>query len=207
MPDKDPNFYTTPVANDRLLAIGKVNQATEEQMGGRSAIAFLGEKHTYLLTRGSEDLQAIVRSPIGAVVEIPSGPSDLFAADQKFWGSVPLRVAGDKDFTAEQLAQLEALGFVKQKWKNAPFEKKLPIEGVMLAPAKIPAGALDQLSHPRPIEFYPPHNQEAPANLKKIAVMPLAVAVDTVTAPVQILGFAAVFIAIEASGGWHWKLF
>jgi hypothetical protein len=207
MPDEDPYFYTTPVARDRLLAIGKVNQTTEAQIGGRGAIAFLGEKHTYLLTGGSEDLQAIVRSPIGAIVEIPSGPSDLFTADQKFWGHVPLRVAGDKDYTAEQLAQLEALGFIKRSWKNGPFEKKLPIEGLILAPAKMPASALDQLSHPRPIEFYPPRDQVAPANLKKIAVVPLAVAVDTVTAPVQILGFTAVVIGIEATGGLRWKLF
>lgn len=210
MDSRDPEFHSQPLVVDKLIAIGKLDQKGEQVLEIPGGLVFLGEKQSYLIVKGGAELQAIAKSSIGPDVEILASYYEsynhLYIQDQKFWGEVALRASSGKGYPPEQQAELDALGFVKNEqdiFSKGPdvYRKTIALEGVVMKPIDVPANIVEHLTHSRSIAFYPPSDQKAPLNPGKYVVLPFAVAVDVVTAPIQILGFGAILLIIEAQGG------
>ena len=216
MDSRNPYFHSQALVQDKIFAIGKLDHEGEKALEIPGGLVFLGEKQSYLIVKGGAELQAIAKSSVGPEVEILDGyyqsNSHLYIQDQKFWGDVALRVSSDNSYSPGQQAELGGLGFVKEEQnkygnKREVYLKTLPLEGVTMKPITVPTKMAEHLTHSRSIAFYPPGDQKAPLNLGKYVALPFAVAVDVVTAPIQILGFGTLFLIIEAQGGlrfgWH----
>lgn len=207
MSSRDPYFHSKPLSKDKIVAIGKLGPDSEKTLGIQDGMVFLGENHSYLIVKGGAELQAVARSDIGSRVEVLDNyhytEHHLYVQDGMFWGEVGLSFTeSEANLTPERLQQLSILGFVKaSSSKNgATYTKGIPVEGTILAPLAIPTDIAERLTHFRSISFYPPKDQKAPLNLAKYVAMPFAVALDVVTAPIQILGFGALALILTQGG-------
>lgn len=207
MDGRDGSFYYTPVLEDKLIGIGKIVRATGNgSAAGTESLVFLGEKKSYLLVRGGDEILSLAQSSIGPDLEIRTKVNDssdrLYFQDGKFWGTVFVTTLPAKTYSPDQIVMLEKSGFVRKKADSSEiFRKEIVIEGGTFDPVKLPPETSSTLSRVRPIAFYPSANAEAPVNIKKILFLPGALTVDAVTLPVQVLGIGAIWILIEASGG------
>ncbi|RIX42568.1 MAG: hypothetical protein D3M94_18735 [Rhodocyclales bacterium GT-UBC] len=215
MESRDPNFHSQPSASDQLVAIGKLDKNAEKELDIPGGLVLIGHKQSYLITKGGGELEAIAKASFGPDVEIleryHDSNSHLYLDKRKFWGKVALRINRDQDYSPEQQLELANMGFDKKETASSRknrnvYTKSIDLEGVTIAPIKVPDSLAQHLSHSRSIAFYPPENQEAPPNLEKYLALPLAMVVDVVTAPIQILGFGAILLIWEAQGG-HLRLF
>lgn len=215
MEGRDPSFHARPLASDQLIAIGKLDKKAEKELDISGGLVLIGQQQSYLITKGGDELEAIAKSSFGPDVEIleryHDSNSHLYLNKRKFWGKVALRINRDQDYSPEQQLELANMGFEKQETVSSQknrsvYSKAIDLEGVTVAPIKVPDSLAQHLSHSRTIAFYPSEDQKAPPNLEKYVALPLAVAVDVVTAPIQILGFGTLLLIWQAQGG-HWRLF
>ncbi|WP_374402677.1 hypothetical protein [Niveibacterium sp.] len=198
MDTRDPYFHMKPIAEDKILALGKVLKTADAADGTSGSIAFLGQQHTYLLVSGEDELLQIAQSPIGPLVE-PSAESSntqghLFLKDAKFWGALTLTIDKNAPLSDVQRAELERLGFALHSEFDSHFTKAVSISGLVLPATQIPPESAEKLTHSRTVAFFPGLEETAPLNLKKVVAIPAAVVVDVATAPVQLLGLGALAI-------------
>ncbi len=215
MEGRDPNFHSQPLASDQLVAIGKLDKNAEKELDIPGGLVLIGQKQSYLITKGGGELEAIAKASFGPDVEIleryHDSNSHLYLDKRKFWGKVALRISRDQDYSPEQQLELDNMGFEERETASSQrdrkvYTKSIDLEGITIAPIKVPDSLAQHLSHSRSIAFYPPEDQKAPPNLEKYVALPLAVAFDIVTAPIQILGFGTLLLIWQAQGG-HWRLF
>lgn len=215
MTDRSWEFHSTPLATDDLVAIGKLDPNAETQLDIPGGLVLIGTTQSYVITRGSTELEAVAKSSFGSEIEIlekyNESNSQLYLEKRKFWGAVELRITRDQAFSQREKDELANLGFeIKETYRirSDPYvyTKSIKLEGITIAPIKTPDGAAQNLTRPRKIAFYPPQDQDAPPSLERYAALPLAVAFDLITAPLQILGLGTVYLMLEAKRG-HWPLF
>src|SRR5690349_6423738 len=60
----------SPIGNDTIIAAGRPDAALAQRLGTSEAVAFLGERNTYMLVKGGEELLQIATQLDGARVDL-----------------------------------------------------------------------------------------------------------------------------------------
>ena len=178
---------------DTVIAIGQPNEKVTAIVGD-DAIAFIGEKKTYLLTKGGKKLNDLARNLDPDRLKVTSDYEFLNMKDDAIWGDVIARYTVDPDGLAmeEEIAQLKRLGFTDQGYGYSLW---MPVKGQVLPPLKIPPGQINPLSSKRKISFYlVPPGLKIP-NPTPLITIPLAITVDAALSPLY-LGLALVDFSI-----------
>lgn len=204
------DFYNRPVLSDEIVAIGRPDAEVAKSIGQPDAVAFLGQKNTYLVYKGGAELESIFklkldgkRLRIESVVNIryADRSSRLYLKDKQVWGNLVLAYVGDGNgITPEEQAELEKAGFNKQgNDKYVRYDKSIAMEGVISPPVKLSDDQASQLAMHRPINFYNPGDAKPPANIGATLMIPVAVVADVILIPVY-LGVAVVALIASAAG-------
>lgn len=190
------DFYYTPVLSDEIIAIGRPDAALSKTIGQPDAVAFLGQKNTYLLYKGGDELERIAQLKLeGKRLNIDSARSRrLFLKDKQVWGNIVLAYGEGTDISAAEQAELGKAGFSKAGSGNyARYQKDVAIEGAVYPPIKLSDNQMSKLAVHRPFNLYNPQDAKPPMNVGATLMIPVAVVADIVLIPVY-LGVAVVVL-------------
>ena len=204
--EKTTAAHPQAILQDRLLAIGQPDPASLQKLGAAHALVFLGEQRSYLVVEGSEALGRIAHEPGSELIDIESDSRCpwLYVQGDQFWGDLRLRAARPDASPAGKVAQarLIRLGFSAQ---SENYSMDIHVKGSLGLPLQLPE-AKRQAIRPRPIAFFPPPAPPPGATVKRVVLLPLSVALDIATLPIQALGLLMVPIAFQDPGTpLNWK--
>lgn len=181
--------------SDEIVAYGRPDAELESKLGVKS-VAFLGRQHTYLLIEGGDELLGFAQLDPTRLMLMPDGQQQYVSKDNVIWGALRFRyLPGTEGFTAQERELLKRLQFIPI---DTYWAKRVSIKGRVLDAVDVSSGQLPDMVKPRKIVFFFPPATETTPNLGAIALLPLAVAVDVVTAPLQLLGGAAFLLVTGA---------
>lgn len=176
---------------DAILGMG---QPTGENISAeaRNFLALIGEKQTYLLTDGADEIKAIVKNLDGRLIgvnqEQPEINMQVHQNSEKVQtvsGTVSIAYNKASNRLTEQerkiLAQLKFAPATDQQ----SYWRYLSIQGVVYPPAKNLQAIQSQFKQTRSVRFYKAEYKQNHNPLRAI-LLPLGVAFDVITAPVQI---------------------
>lgn len=198
--EKDnPNAYAhfnKPNLQDRILALGIPDAAMGQKIGNTNAIAFLGEKHTYLLLEGGAELNAIARQLDGIYLRLDDRGPMLYRKGKTIWGNAVLRYVPDAGGppAAQALERLAAAGFTGDA--SGVYTRAVPVKGLILKPARLDQIPPGSFKTPRAVAFFNPPDSQPPPDLGKLVFLPAAVAVDVVLSPLYLIGLVALSISL-----------
>jgi len=179
-----------PVLIDTIFAVGRPDAALAQELGTQ-AIAFLGEKNTYLLIEGGDVLMQIATEVDGERIGSYVEPRALFLKDKTVWGSMMLSHFSVKN--PEEAATLTRLGFAKGPMGN--FERQVLVKGRIYPPLPLSDEQGQQFKRRRSIRFYdPPDSSSLPA---LNPALPAAIVADVATFPFQVIGLGVIAITIQ----------
>lgn len=184
-----PNIQN-PVFTDTIVAIGQPDESALKKIGNPHALFFLGEQRSYFLAEGGETLVNIAKKLDGNLIEMKSDSRSMYIKDEQIWGSIVLTYdkKNNNEINNNELATLADLGFSKKLKGMAGFEKVITVKGVIYPRVYIPASQLNNLQKRRSISFYNPPSSVVVPSIQKVVLMPVAIAADVVTSPLQLLG-------------------
>ena len=208
---EDPKAGTKiefPVINDTIVAIGQPDKALLEHLGHPKTIAFLGEKHTYFLLEGGEDLVQMSKVLNGNFIHISPeamrmtedhaivGYSEnhrMFVKDNKVWGTITLSYHPDGGIplSNQEVSLLQKLKFTKSKNKEDSeiYTKELNFKGVLGPRVDIPQSQTQLLKIKRSISFFAPDGSTIVPTIIGYLALPAAVVADAViTPPLIVIG-------------------
>lgn len=182
--------------NDTIVALGKPDAALAQQICNANAVAFFGKAHTYLLVEGGQALLEFSKRLDSDKLSLVPDSKTLFMKDQTVWGSVQFIYQGDaaSPLSDGEKSQLKALGFTPMEG-NA-MRRHVSIKGAVYPAMKLQGAGPTPLHHQRALVLRAPPTTESKPNLSKYAVLPVALAVDVVTAPVQLLGLGVLLLSM-----------
>ena len=176
---------------DAILGMG---QPTGENISAeaRNFLALIGEKQTYLLTEGADEIKAIVKNLDGRLIGVNQDQPKINMLVQQDSSEIQ-SVRGDVTITynkaADRLTEQERktlteLKFILSEDKQS-YWRSLHIQGVVYPLVINLAAIASQFKQTRPVQFYKTeYNQNH--NPLRVILLPLGVAFDVVTAPIQI---------------------
>lgn len=193
-------YYSTPVQSDTIFALGKPDAAAAQQMGAPHAMAFLGKKNTYLLFSGGEELMQVANGLDGNLVSLGSQSGQLFLRDKKVWGTLTLTYGKGGSYvpTPAEIATLTRLGFT-QLGKSGVYRKSIAVNGVVYPALTLPEDQAQRFKVNRQLDFYNPPDSSPPPDFSKLIKVPVAIAVDVVTLPLQLAIAGLTVIVISTS--------
>ena len=176
---------------DAILGMG---QPTGENISAeaRNFLALIGEKQTYLLTEGADEIKAIVKNLDGRLIGVNQDQPKINMLVQQDSSEIQ-SVRGDVTITynkaADRLTEQERktlteLKFILSEDKQS-YWRSLHIQGVVYPPVKNLAAIASQFKQTRPVQFYKTESKQN-HNPLRVILLPLGVAFDVVTAPIQI---------------------
>lgn len=203
--------------SDEIVAIGRPDADLAKKLGQEHVVAFLGRKHTYLLHKGGEELERIAQldvdpqniSLMGSLGHI----TRLNYADNAVWGTVYLshqvmyeRTIGSPNAAIpaeekKELQELEKAGFAveydRRYGRPNWYFKAVEVEGIAQEPIRFSREQLDILTKRRTVNFYTPSESDSNVarKIKGALLMPGALLVDIVFAPMVVLGFYGVALS------------
>lgn len=203
--DKEGKPLEFPEISDTIIALGQPDNAFLIKLGHPNTIVLLGLKRSYYLLNGGEMIIQISKELNGNNIDIDQHEmrmnSDysivgyqkthsMFFKDNKIWGFFTVSYHHDEGvkFSKEELSSLSKLGFVKSTTENDIYTKKINFEGVVGPKITVPDNQVQTLKRTRSISFYAPNSSTIIPTIGKHILIPLAVAVDTATLPIQIIG-------------------
>lgn len=176
---------------DAILGMG---QPTGENISAeaRNFLALIGEKQTYLLTEGADEIKAIVKNLDGRLIGVNQDQPKINMLVQQDSSEIQ-SVRGDVTITynkaADRLTEQERKTLTELKFTLAEdkqsYWRSLHIQGVVYPPVKNLAAIASQFKQTRPVQFYKTEYKQNHNPLRAI-LLPLGVAFDVVTAPIQI---------------------
>lgn len=176
---------------DAILGMG---QPTGENISAeaRNFLALIGEKQTYLLTEGADEIKAIVKNLDGRLIGVNQDQPKINMLVQQDSSEIQ-SVRGDVTITynkaADRLTEQERKTLIELKFTLAADEqsywRSLHIQGVVYPPVKNLAAIASQFKQTRPVQFYKTEYKQN-HNPLRVILLPLGVAFDVVTAPIQI---------------------
>jgi len=182
-----------PVLSDTIFAIGLPDAALARELGVPHAVAFLGEKNTYLLTEGGEVLLQVATELDGKRMHVSAtGSRGLYLKDQSVWGSLSIFFGPAE--SPNEITAINRLGFAGPG-SFGVYEKKIRVKG-MLYPAIVLSDEQGQkFKQKRKVSLYSPPDSTPPPSHAPL-VRPAAIAADIVTLPIQLLGLGAIAIVL-----------
>ena len=176
---------------DAILGMG---QPTGENISAeaRNFLALIGEKQTYLLTEGADEIKAIVKNLDGRLIGVNQDQPKINMLVQQDSSEIQ-SVRGDVTITynkaADRLTEQERKTLTELKFTLAEdkqsYWRSLHIQGVVYPPVKNLAAIASQFKQTRPVQFYKTEYKQS-HNPLRVILLPLGVAFDVVTAPIQI---------------------
>ncbi len=176
---------------DAILGMG---QPTGENISAeaRNFLALIGEKQTYLLTEGADEIKAIVKNLDGRLIGVNQDQPKinmLVQQDSSEIQSVRGNVTITYNKAADRLTEQERKTLTELKFTLAEdkqsYWRSLHIQGVVYPPVKNLAAIASQFKQTRPVQFYKTEYKQNHNPLRAI-LLPLGVAFDVITAPIQI---------------------
>lgn len=158
----------------------------------RNFLALIGQKQTYLLIEGADEIKAIVKNLDGRLVGVNQDQEFIemsVAQDSK----EIQRVAGDvlitynkpnDRLTAQERKTLDQLKFITGE-DGQMHRRHLYIQAIVYPPAKNLEAIQSQFKQTRHVQFYQTEYKQNHNPLRAI-LLPLGVAFDVITAPIQI---------------------
>ncbi len=190
------DFYAKPILSDEIVALGRPDASLVKAMKQDNVIAFVGKKNTYMLYKGGDELEQISLLKLdGRRMDIDAIRShNLYLKDKQLWGELILTYGGGNEITSSEKSELERAGFnVIKGVKSNLYQKKITIEGVLYPAIKLSESQMAQLTNSRAFNLYNPSDAKPPANVGAALMIPIAIGVDVVLAPVY-LGIGAVVL-------------
>jgi hypothetical protein len=189
------------VLKDAIQALGKPDAEMIKQIGNPGAVAFFGVTHTYLLIEGGPVLMDYAKRLDSSKVTLVPDSQSLYVRDSTVWGDLHFTYAAatGQTLSDDEKATMRALHFALMP--NGSYRSVVSVKGAVYPAVDLKDKGLTQLHHSRDLVFRAPPITETTPNLGKYALLPVAIVVDVVTAPIQILGFG-VFL-LSARGNIH----
>jgi len=184
------------VLRDKVFAMAHPDAALSKELGHEGVVAFLGQKHTYLLVEGGGAIETIAHALGGSGLTLDPGTRGLCYEGEKIWGDITLTYKPEKSSRAPATPEeLKTLGFKL----SAPGQYTIDVRvaGVVASAAKLKKAVPDQFDTSREIVFYDPKpaNFGPPPNILKLITIPAALVVDVALTPV----YAMVILSISSS--------
>jgi hypothetical protein len=179
---------------DDIVAFGQPDAAMARSMGRSDVVAFLGTTNTYLLVEGGPALLAMTRlDPARLTLKVDS--KLLFIRDKTIWGQLEFDYATDESReTADERATFKALGFERRTAQG--ITRRVAIKGAVYPPIQLQGTGFKPMQNARKLAFRAPPTTETKPELGKLVLLPLALVVDVVTAPLQLLGGLVVMLSL-----------
>lgn len=195
-------FYYKPVLTDEILAIGRPDADLLKQMELSNTIAFIGKANTYMLYLGGEELEQISKLKLDSKRMTIAPAQKLYLKDKQIWGEIELDYNGNKEISAEEVAELTLGGFVPDQRgdRKGYFKATIRVEGVVYPAINIPDEQISKLQIKRKFSLYNPR-EASPPILGKIVKIPLiatGVAIDVMLAPVYLSVGGIVLLSVAA---------
>ncbi|MDT8991191.1 hypothetical protein RQP54_09975 [Curvibacter sp. APW13] len=182
------------VLSDDILAFGRADEAMAKSMGKADVVAFLGAANTYLLVEGGSALLAMTQLDPARLSLTPDNHR-LYLKDKTVWGTLEFNYTSDAaTATDAEKALFKTLGFVRTTPQTV--RRMVSIKGAVYPAIQLQGAAFTAMQKPRPLRFHAPPSTETKPNIGAMALLPAAIVVDVVTAPLQLLGGLAVLISL-----------
>ena len=179
------------VYEDAILGMG---QPTGENISeeARNFLALIGQKQTYLLTEGADEIKAIVKNLDGRLIGVNQDQEFIemsVAQDSKDIQSIAgeVRITYNKPtdrLSVQERKVLEQLKFTTAQ-DGQVHQRNLYIQGIVYPPAKNLQAIQSQFKQTRHVRFYQTEYRQHHNPLRAV-LLPLGVAFDVITAPIQI---------------------
>lgn len=170
------------VMKDSIIAFGIPSPELSKAIN-RPAMAFIGQAHTYLLVKGGDELQSIAKTLSAEKLQVTEDSKSLYLKDGLTWGSLEVAY---QDPAPDETAKLRDLGF-KPSQANL-YRKTIEVEGKVYPALSLQSGSPHLLVKPRTLAFRAPPKDGGHPDLGYLALLPAALAVDIVTAPILLIG-------------------
>ena len=178
-----------------------MGQPTGEHISAqaRHLLALMGQKQTYLLTEGADEIKAIASHLDGRLIGVNQGQPTINMLLHQDSETI-LRVNGDVTITynkaANRLSPKERKALTELEFERAGdeafYSRSLYIEAIVYPPASNLTAIASQFKQTRPVQFYKAEYKKQHNPLRAV-LLPLGVAFDVVTAPIQIPFFMIEF--------------
>lgn len=176
---------------DAILGMGQPtgDNISEE---ARNFLALIGQKQTYLLIEGADDIKSIVKNLDGRLIGVNQDQEFIEMSllqdskdIQRVSGDVRITYNRPTDrLTAQERKTLEQLKFTTVK-DGQIHQRTVSIQAIVYPPAKNLQAIQSQFKQTRHVKFYQTEYKQKHNPLRAI-LLPLGVAFDVVTAPIQI---------------------
>jgi len=200
-------FNNLIVLTDEIVAIGHLDDSLAQSINQKNVVAFLGKKNTYLIYKGGDELERISQ------LKLNGRRMDLHATDHKaafkkdnvVWGALNITYGATDGYslgyTPTEKAALKSGGFVDVGGVSAThFYKRVDFEGVVYPALRLSGEQMSKLTVHRSIDFYQSKDAKVPVNVPAM-LLPAAVVVDVVLAPVYAGVFGVGLVGLAISGG------
>lgn len=186
------DFYFKPVLSDQIVAIGKPDAQLASELHNDHVVALLGEKNTYLLFKGGEELEQISKLNLDSnFMDINTDKAHtLYLKGKQVWGDVTLTYSHGNVVSAEEHEDLDRAGFSEIKTDGRDsFQKLIKVEGAVYPALKMTDRQISKLTRIRTINLFnspdakPPVSDSINVNYVNL---PLGVAIDSAMAPVYL---------------------
>lgn len=186
--------YNRAVLLDTVSALARPDAKLAKKIENEHAVAFLGEKHTYLLMEGGERLLRVADELDGERIVLEQRPRSLFIKGKTIWGDIALTYQPDPQAGPAD-EPLRALGFTAVT--SGVYRLTIPVAGLLYPPMKISPEIAGHFKQSRTIAFFNPPDSRPPPDLAKVVIVPLAIAVDIALTPVYIGGLLFLSMALS----------
>lgn len=185
---KSPAQQGDVVLTDTIVAYGVPGPELAKKMDNPNAMAFIGQQKTYLLVKGGDELMRIAKELQPEHVVLFEDYK-LYLQGDATWGTLGIRYEHKppSPLSAEEEARLTNLGFTKEH--GASYLKRVKVEGKVYPALAVSSNDPHQLALSRKLVFRNPPTEGGHPNLANLALLPASLAVDVVTAPLQLIGF------------------
>ncbi len=192
-------YYHTPILTDTIFALARPDDALAKKIGNDDSIAFIGKKNTYLLIEGGNQLMNIAKELNGDRLTLDKS-TQLFLKDKIAWGSLSLSYASKENISQDEadIAKLQTLGFKADR--SGVYRLKVKVKGAVYPAVSVSNDQLQQFKQSRALSFYNPPDSSPPPDLGKLVELPIAIAIDVATAPIQLFGLLGAVLVISATG-------
>lgn len=176
---------------DAILGMGQPtgDNISEE---ARHFLALIGQKQTYLLIEGADEIKSIVKNLDGRLIGVNQDQESIEMSVFQD-GKDNQRIAGDirisynkptERLTGQERQTLDQLKF-KVTQDGQTYERYLSIQALVYPPAKNLQAISAQFKQTRHVTFYQTEYKQNHNPLRAV-LLPLGVAFDVITAPIQI---------------------
>lgn len=158
----------------------------------RNFLALIGQKQTYLLTEGADEIKSIVKNLDERYLGVNQGQEFIemsVAQDSEEIQSISgdIQISYNKPntrLTERERQVLAQLKFVATQ-NGQMYQRQLHLQGIIYPPVKNLKTIQSQFKQTRAVRFYQTEYKQN-HNPLRVVLLPLGVAFDVITAPIQV---------------------